>query len=394
MAVFYSHPTLDITLVSAQENTFTDDQNKTYLDFESGIWCANIGHNPKPLIQIYASQPQKIIHHHTYFKNHAVEKLSNQLLDISGFNNGAATFLSSGSEAVLFAITVAKTLLQNAKCVTLENSHLGAYPTMISKESEHIQVPFTKCNPKCDENNDCICEHCPHVPDALKQLKESFIFILELGSQEGKIIFPTQKLIHYINQKVADYKGLLVCNEITSGIGRTSEWFAFNHYSLKPHLIALGKGLGNGFPISAILMAQKVYKDPKLTNFKYAQSHQNDPLGAEIAYAVTDIIIQNNWIAKSKEISNYFIGHLTQLLHQYDSLIELRGKGLMLGLVCDKPATAIALQKDLLEHNIFVGCVSVHAIVRFFPPMTITKPEIDILIDKIHLFFTHNKTDL
>ncbi|GAU77278.1 aminotransferase class III-fold pyridoxal phosphate-dependent enzyme [Fusibacter sp. 3D3] len=394
MTVFYPHPTLDITLVSAKENTFTDDQNRTYLDFESGIWCANIGHNPEPLVQIYTSQSQKLIHHHSYFKNHAVQRLSAQLLAISSFDEGAALFLSSGSEAVLFAITVAKTLLQNAKCVSLENSYLGAYPTMVSDESDHIQMPFTKCDPKCDENNDIVCECCPHVPDALKYLKEPFIFILELGSQEGKLIFPTQKLIHYIHQKNCIHKGLLVCNEITSGFGRTSEWFAFNHYNLKPHLIALGKGLGNGFPISAILMDQQIYKDPKLMHLKYAQSHQNDPLGAEIAYSATQMIIQNNLIAKSKDISYYFIDRLTQLIHQYSSLVELRGKGLMLGLVCDHSATAIALQQHLLEHQIFVGCVSVHAIVRFFPPMTMSKQEIDILIDKIHLFLANNKSSL
>ncbi|MBF4692691.1 aminotransferase class III-fold pyridoxal phosphate-dependent enzyme [Fusibacter ferrireducens] len=391
MAVFYPHPILDIHLISAKGNTFTDDKNRTYLDFESGIWCANIGHNPESIAKVYASQSQKIIHHHTYFKNNATENLSDQLLAISNFDNGAALFLSSGSEAVLCAITIAKTLLKKAKCVSLEHSYLGAYPTMISNTSEHIQVPFLKCDPNCDGHESWHCEHCAHVPNVLKELHEPFIFILELGTQEHKIIFPARKLIQYIYQKITEYNGLLVCNEITSGIGRTSEWFAFNHYDLKPHLIALGKGLGNGFPISAILMDQRIYSAPDLLNFKYAQSHQNDPLGAEVARSVIDFIIQNDWIAKSKEISHYFINRLTQLIDQYDSFIELRGKGLMLGLVCDKPETAIALQRKLLEHNIFVGCFAMHAIIRFFPPMTITEDEIDTLIDTISLFFTDKK---
>ena len=394
MTVFYPHPTLNIHLVSAKDSTFTDDQNQTYLDFESGIWCANIGHSPDQLVPIYSNQSRKLIHHHTLFKNSAVEKLSEKLLLISSFDKGASLFLSSGSEAVLFAITIAKLIHPSASCVSFEHSYLGAYPSMISDDTSHIQISFKHCPPNCENRADLNCHECNHLPISIKQINKPFIFILELGTQEKKLLFPPQKLVRYISHRVHENKGLIICNEITSGIGRTSEWFAFKHYDIAPHIIALGKGLGNGYPISAILMNQQVQCHENLKTFRYVQSHQNDPLGAEIACTVVDTIIENNLIVKSKDISKYFVDALDQLVSSEDSLVEVRGKGLMLGLICDQTETATALFSFLLNHHIFVGCQASHALIRFFPPMTIQRSEIDSLIYHIKLFFTTHPSSL
>ena len=92
--------------------------------------------------------------------------------------------------------------------------------------------------------------------------------------------------------------GLVMVNEITTGMGRTGKWFGFQHYDIQPDIVALGKGLGNGYPVSAVAMSKEVAEKLETSGLRYAQSHQNDPLGCAVAGEVIRIMLKEDWVER------------------------------------------------------------------------------------------------
>jgi acetylornithine aminotransferase len=156
-------------------------------------------------------------------------------------------------------------------------------------------------------------------------------------------------------------------------------WYGFQHYDLRPDIVALGKGLGNGFPVSAVVMTHDVADRLENSAFLYAQSHQNDPLGCAVAKEVITVIREEGLIKRSNRVGTHFAQKLKQLGVRHKIVKEIRGRGLMLGLELEgnsDPPLVTSMHRQLLERGIIVGYSPAANFLRFYPPLTIGEHDI------------------
>ncbi len=258
-------------IVRADNCVLYDSKGNDYLDMESGVWCTSIGHSNSNVVNAISRQAAEIMHTGFCYLNPIVETASHKILDITGLKNGKVLFLSSGSEAVDLAIRISKHATGRKRMLTMRDSYLSAFGYFDSKDDWTF----------FDWLNGETLAECP--------FEEFAAFVFEPGSSSGFVRFPPKDMIVSIVGKIRSAGGLIICNEVTTGIGRTGRWFGYNHYDILPDIVAIGKGLGNGYPVSCVACSEKTSKNMDET-FHYSQSHQNDPLGASVANEVIDVI--------------------------------------------------------------------------------------------------------
>lgn len=357
-----------------------DNQGKRYIDFESGIWCTALGHSHPRINQVMKTQIDKLIHLGTRYPSFLAENTAMTILDIVGIDSGKCIFLSSGSEAVEFAVQTARHITKRDLLLTFSNSYLAAYGSAGKKGIEEWHL---------FDWDDWIPED-----DSLKEISFEQLggFAFEPGgSGSGFVRFPPKQLVQDIAQRIKQTDGLIIANEITTGMGRTGHWFGFQHYDIQPDLIALGKGLGNGYPVSAVVMKREIADELEVSGFRYAQSHQNDPLGCAIAQEVIAVFREESWVERGESVGEYFLEGLKQIETKYDIVKEARGRGMLLALElhpCENFSVITAYHK-LLEKGFLVGYYPAGNILRFSPALTIAKEDIVDLLECLdHLFET------
>jgi acetylornithine/N-succinyldiaminopimelate aminotransferase len=363
---FYSSS--DKLIVKSEDCYLFDSEGKKYIDFESGVWCSNIGHSNKQIIQRINKQINESIHHGYHFRNEFAEELSVKLQQLIGFQNGASVFLSSGSEAVNLSITIARHFTGRKNVLKIDNSYLSAFGFgLISGDNESlVNVRYN--------NLDSI---------AKIDFNDISAFVIETGGASVEMVrFPENEFINKLIEICRKNECLIIAEEVTTGIGRLGKWFGYQHYDFTPDIVVTGKALGNGFPISSVtinsILADKFEQNP----FRYAQSHQNDPLGCSIALEVIKIIETNKLIEKSRTTGEYFKNQLNLIKTKYPTKIkDTRARGLMLAIEFKDSIDGELISKQLFESGFVLG-FKLNTL-RFLPPMTIMISDIDKLISKL-----------
>jgi acetylornithine aminotransferase len=211
-------------------------------------------------------------------------------------------------------------------------------------------------------------------------------FVFEPGNAHGLVKLPPRQLVQTLVNLVKQRSGLVVVNEITTGIGRTGAWFGFQHYEIQPDVVAVGKGLGNGYPVSAIAMSHDVADRLENSAFRYVQSHQNDPLGCAVASQVLTVIRDDGLIERSERIGTHFLHELRHLGEQRDVVKEVRGRGLMIAMEFeghDKGFSAASAYRKLLEGGFIVGYNPAANLLRFYPPLIIGEEDVTQLLESL-----------
>jgi acetylornithine aminotransferase len=303
------------------------------------------------------------------YSNKILEASARSILKIAGFENGKSLFLCSGSEAIEASRQMAKHLTEKNVSLTLHDSYLGAYSSMIDKSRNWYLLNWERCK-ICADNERCdlTCEVLQKIPQFVSE------FIFEPGSSSGFVHFPPKALINNIVKIVRENGGKIIANEVTTGIGRTGKWFGYQHYDINPDFIAVGKGIGNGYPVSIALINESTTRQLEIKPFHYSQSHQNDPLGASIAYGVIKYIEENNLILKTKNNGMLLHKHFASLIDD-EIITEARGRGLMFAVDLKNEIAANSMYKGLLERGYIVGKRGFSF--RVDPPLTISKTDID-----------------
>ena len=292
-----------------------DEQGRRYVDLESGIWCTALGHSQPRLSQVIAQQAAKLMHLGTRYPNAIVEEAALALLDIVQIRDGKCTFLSSGSEAVEFGAQTIRRVSGKDLLLTFSNSYLAAYGSAGRKQAGEWYLFDWNA---CPDTAHCIAE----IP-----FEKIGGFVFEPGgSGSGFVRFPPHALVQELAGKVKQAGGLVMSNEVTAGMGRTGKWFGFQHYDIQPDIVALGKGLGNGYPVSAVVMRREVAEKLEATGLRYAQSHQNDPLGCSVAKEVIAILKEENLIERGAKLGAYFLTGLQHLVEKH-AIVKRRAVG-------------------------------------------------------------------
>ena len=359
-----------------------DVKGNKYLDLEAGIWCTVLGHNHPQINKTIKEQLDKVIHLNYRYTNLLAEEAAATLLDTVSLPDGKCIFLSSGSEAVEFAVQAARLVTGRHIFLTLSDSYLSAYGTTGTKASKTcVCFDWQKCR-NCEHTNGC--ENCTRFDDITFDDIGAFVF--EPGSSSGAVKFPPQKLIDAIVKKTKDNNGLLVVDEVTTGLGRTGKWYGFEHYGLEPDLIAIGKGLGNGYPISAVAIRPNIADELERSKFHYVQSHQNDPLGCSIAREVIRVIKKEDLVERSSSLGEYFLAQLREIKGRHKAIEDVRGRGLMIGIEFkehhDKFSTGL-IYRRMLDRGFLIGYSQNLHMVAFHPALTIEKRDVADLIEQL-----------
>lgn len=383
-------------LLEKAKGSYTWDSNgKKYLDCVSGTWSVNLGHNHPKIIQTIIEQSKKMVHRCMRFQTPITIEAAEAVLNFMPNKYDNITFLSSGSEAVEFSINFAQKITKKRKILSLKDSYLGAYG--LAKESSYtsniaskLKIPYPMCeSQKCN----CLLEYNELIEHIMKNyLSELAAFVLEPIMVSGGIFKPCTNFIKELCTQLQQNGVLIISNEVTAGYGRTGKKFGYEHFNVKPDIIAIGKAMGNGYPVSAIVTNSDLYVNLSSAEMYYAQSHQSDPLGTAVANSVVEVFIEEDIIKKSQST----ITTIDQFIQSFDYpfVKEIRSIGMLFGIVIEsynnETSQEIITQiKDrLLEEGIIVGVSLGKKLIRMLPPLTFSNEDITLLKEKITKIFS------
>ena len=364
------HEMVKDDFVRGQNCYLYDASGHKYVDLEAGVWCTVLGHNHPQINDAMKAQIERIAHLNHRYTNGLAEEAAAALLDTLGIPDGKTIFLSSGSEAVEFALRIARLVTGKRLFLTLSDSYLSAYGLAGETDSaERVTFDWSGCC-RCDKTSHCgSCRRLVEMP-----FGDIGAFVLEPGSSSGAVRFPPKELIDTIVHLMAHHEGLLVVDEVTTGLGRTGAWYGFQHYGLKPDIIALGKSLGNGYPISAVAMRCDIAEVVEQSGFHYVQSHQNDPLGCAIALAVIRVLQREALVERGARIGQCLLNQLKDIGERHKAVTDVRGRGPMLAMEFDDDATGATttgVYHAMLHQRYLVGYSPALHVVRLDPALTI-----------------------
>jgi acetylornithine aminotransferase len=370
------HEVLLTDIVRAENCHLFDADGKRYVDMESGVWCTSIGHGHPRVLRALNDQYARIAHTGFGYTNGVVGEAAGDILSLLGFDGGMCVFLCSGSEAVEYGIRTARATIDRPLMMTMTDSYFGAYGSASQQtENEWVSFDWQACG-ACDREGEC-----DHRCDRWAGIPHDHIggFLFEPGSSSGLVRFPPKKLIRRIAALVRDNGGLVMVNEVTTGIGRTGRWFGYQHYDVSPDIVAMGKGIGNGYPVSVAAFAPRVIDLLGGRPVRYAQSHQNDPLGAAVCREVIRIIAEEGLIDRGIGIGADLACGLDAVKRRTGRIKEIRCRGLMAAIeMTDGPDTAATIRthREMVRRGYILGRRPGVPVLRIDPSLTIDREDI------------------
>ena len=349
------------------------------VDFESGVWCAGLGHAHPRLQAVMHAQLDRAMHLGYRVESALAADAATAVLTTLPFPDGKCLFLASGSEAVELAAQISRRLCRKSLLLGLAGAYLSAYGvTGGTTSDEWILFDWVACA-ECPRSADCD-PGCPRLAEVPFERISAFVF--EPGNSGGLVKLPPRGVVRALAARVAELGGLLVVDEVTTGLGRTGTWYGFQHYDLHPDLVALGKGLGNGYPVSAVAMRRAIGGALEAGGFHYAQSHQNNPMGSVVAREVISILRDEKLVERSAEVGRRFLEELERLARRHAAVREVRGRGLMLAMELqpDAQPSLRNIHRALLDRGLLVGFKPQANLLRFYPPLVIGEGEIARLV--------------
>jgi acetylornithine/N-succinyldiaminopimelate aminotransferase len=383
------HELLLNDIVRAENCHLYDSRGKKYVDLESGVWCTSIGHGHPRILKVFADQAAQIGHTGFCYSSAVVEDAGQEILSLLGFEGGKCVFLCSGSEAVEYGVRAAQSLAERPLLMTMTDSYFGAYGSASKKQKdEWFCFDWTPCA-ACPDSSECKdCGHWAAVP-----CTEIGGFLFEPGSSSGLVRFPPEKLIRKIVGVVKENGGLVLVNEVTTGVGRTGAWFGYQHYGITPDIAALGKGIGNGYPVSVTAFAPAAIELMGGKPVKYVQSHQNDPLGAAVVREVVKVIKEEGFIERGKDVAAMLLSGLEGIRGRTGVIKEIRSRGLMVALeLKDDPEASFTtrIHRELVRRGYVVGKRPGLNVLRLDPALTIDSNDITGFIETFETVLTED----
>jgi acetylornithine/N-succinyldiaminopimelate aminotransferase len=360
-----------VTLVKGKGSYVWDDEGNRYLDFTSGIATCNLGHVPEPVKEKLDAQLQNLWHCSNLYHIPAQEELAATLVENSCGDQ--VFFCNSGAEANEAAIKLARRYTQKVKgtdryeIVTfLQSFHGRTLATLSATGQEKLQQGFLPLMPGF--------RYLPYNDfDALTEIpsEKTCAVLLELVQGEGGVVPANKGWIQQLAKICKENNILLLVDEIQTGIGRTGTLFAYEQYGIEPDVISVAKGLGSGFPIGAIIAKSEVARgfDPG----SHGSTFGGNPLAVTAGLATVQHILSTKLFIQVDELAHFFNDELQKLMGRFPIIEDIRGKGLLIGMVV--PGRALEIVQKAINHRALILTAGPD-VVRILPPLTASKDEI------------------
>ncbi|OIK14688.1 aspartate aminotransferase family protein [Bacillus sp. MUM 116] len=379
MATYNRFP---ITLVKGKGSYVWDDNGTQFLDFTSGIATCNLGHVPDAVKEKLEEQVQNLWHCSNLYHIPNQQELA-ALLTANSCGD-QVFFCNSGAEANEAAIKLARRYAQKVKekddyeIVTFQQSFHGrTLATLSATGQEKIQQGFLPLV----QGFRYLAYNDNEAIEQIAEIKPAAV-LLELVQGEGGVIPADKEWVKKLAQICEANDILLMVDEIQTGIGRTGTLFAYEQYEIEPDVISVAKGLGSGFPIGAIIAKEKAAKafDPG----SHGSTFGGNPLVTAAGVSTITQIVNSTLLSHVGEISTYLDEKLQTLKEKYSFITDVRGKGLLKGIVVEVNAAEI-VQKAIGEQLLILTAGP--NVVRVLPPLTATVEEINEFITKLEKAF-------
>lgn len=358
MKLFDVYPLFDITPVKAEGCYVWDNQGRKYLDLYGGHAVISIGHSHPDYVHKISDQLSKIGFYSNSVQNPLQHELAEKLGQLSGCENYQLFLCNSGAEANENALKLASFITGKKKIISYKKGFHGRTSAAVSiTDNPKIIAPV-------NESDNAIILPFNDIKATEEALKNGNVaaVIVEGIQGIGGIHVPDAEFLIQLKKLTEKYVAALILDEIQSGYGRSGKFFAFQHTDVKPDIITMAKGMGNGFPIGGVLIQPEIEPWYGMLGTTFGGNH----LACAAAIAVLDVMKKETLIENAQKVGSYLVEKLTAL----DADFELRGKGLMIGMEFKFPIKEIR-QRLLFDYGIFTG-VSGQNIIRLLPPLSLT----------------------
>jgi len=381
--LFHTYNRYQICLEKGEGVYLYDREGKKYLDFGAGIAVFALGYNNKKYNDAIKAQVDNLIHTSNYFYNEPAIKAAKAITEASGMDR--VFFTNSGTEAIEGAVKLAKKYYYlkhnnstDGEIIAMEHSFHGrSMGALAVTGNKHYQEAFGPMIPgiKFAKFNDI------ESVKALVNDKTAAILFETVQGEGG--VYPAKESFIKEVRKLCDEKGiLLILDEIQCGMGRTGSMFAYQQYGVVPDIVTSAKALGCGIPVGAFLAKEEVAK--ALVPGDHGTTYGGNPLATAATNVVLDIFKEDKILENVKTVGAYLEKRLEELVAEFDCVVERRGMGLMQGLqlsINPKDVISKALDNGLILFSAGTN------VIRFVPPLVITKENVDEMIEKLKKCF-------
>lgn len=355
-----------------------DTEGKQYLDFASGIGVTGLGYHNQEFNGALKEQLDKLCHISNLYYHENCGEAARALSAACGMDR--VFFTNSGAEAIEGALKTARKYAWTKKSgryefIAMNHSFHGRTIGAVSVTGHwEYREPFEPLFPGvhfADYNN----------LDSVKALinEKTCGIILEPLQGEGGIHPADREFMEGIRKLCDENDILMICDEIQCGMGRTGTMFAWQGYGVRPDVMTMAKAIGNGIPVGAFAMTEKVAEN-SLKPGDHGTTYGGNPLACMAVRKVLEIFEKENIVEHVKKVAPYLIVRLDELTKKTDCILERRGKGLMQGLVVTKPFAEIN-QRALKEGLLIISAEG--NVVRLLPPLIIEEKHVDEMIEKL-----------
>ncbi|MGH8589107.1 MAG: aspartate aminotransferase family protein [Gammaproteobacteria bacterium] len=378
-ALMSSYQRLPVAFVRGEGVWLWDTEGRCYLDAVGGIAVCALGHAHPAVAQAVAEQAAILVHTSNLYRIPSQERLAERLVALAGMDQ--AFFCNSGAEANEAAIKIARLLghergLEAPAIVVMGGAFHGrTLATLTATGARKVQAGFEP-----------LVQGFVRVPygdlEALRAVganrREIVAVLCEPIQGEAGVVMPPPGYLAGLREVCDRHGWFLMLDEVQTGMCRTGRWFAFQHEGVTPDVMTLAKSLGNGVPIGACLARGAAAG--LIRPGKHASTFGGNPLACRAALAVLDVMEQGRLAERAAELGKTLLGQLRRALGGVPGVVEIRGRGLIIGIMLDRPCG------ELVERALGLGLlinVTAERVVRLLPALILSDAEALVLVERL-----------
>lgn len=359
--IMQTYSRLPVLIVEGRGVVVKDADGREYVDCVAGIAVNSVGHCHPRVVAAIKAQAERLIHLSNLFYTEPQVALAEKLCRLAKFEK--VFFCNSGAESVEAALKLARKVTGKKGFIAAQNSFHGRTFGALSVTHHVKRDVFEPLlhNVKFVRYGDA---------DAVRKAidEDTAAVILEPIQGEAGVIIPPLEYLREVKEICEKHDALFILDEVQTGFGRTGRWFCKEHFKVQPDIMAVAKALGGGFPIGATL------SNFSFERGEHASTFGGNPLACAAALATLGVIEEEQLVERSERLGAYFMQRLSEVIGDYDSVKEIRGKGLMLGVELQEKCENVV--NEALKRGVLLNCTA-DRVIRLVPPLVISKKQID-----------------
>ena len=369
MNLFEVYSLWNIEPVKAEGCKLWDKNGTEYLDFYGGHAVISIGHSHSEYVKAIEKQVENLGFYSNSVQNLLQKKVAEKLGELSGYSDYSLFLCNSGAEANENALKLASFHTGRKRVIAMKKAFHGRTSGAVAiTDNPVIQSPF-------NEGHDVTFVPLNDIDAVTKELEKGDVAAVIIEGIQGiaGIFVPETEFMQQLEIVCKKHDTVLILDEIQSGYGRSGKFFAHQHFGIRPDIITIAKGMGNGFPIGGVIISPKFEAKKGMLGTTFGGNH----LACAAAIAVLDVMKDESLTENAANVGGYLKTELLKL----NGVKAIRGCGLMLGIDFE-PEFADVRNKLLFESRIFTGGAK-NNVMRLLPPLSISKEEVDIFIEAL-----------